>query len=130
MSVTVNEQVDPGVRLPPTKVRSVLPAPPVSVEPAPQGGLGSTGRFAVSPARAGTVAARSSVNAMAVASPGAVAGWVSVNSSVTVPPGATGSSTKFFVSCGGAITCRSSVAGRPVRVVPLTVAVIGEVVFV
>ena len=65
-SVTLNVQLSPGARVPPIKVSSVLPAEPVNDDPAPQGGSGRTGKFAIKPVR---VVFKSSVKEMFVAGP-------------------------------------------------------------
>ena len=56
--------------MPPVNVSNVSPADPVNDEPAPQGGSGDTGKFAIKPARA---AFKSSVKEMLVAGPAASA---------------------------------------------------------
>lgn len=69
-SVTLNTHSSPGASVPPIKVSSVSPAEPVNDDPAPHGGSGNTGRFAVKPARA---AFKSSVKEIFVAGPAASA---------------------------------------------------------
>ena len=84
--MTAKAQLSPGARLPPIKVRRVPSAEAVKEEPAPQGGSGIGGRFAVSPPR---TVARSSVKVMPVAARAASSLRLRVNSRVTVAPGGT-----------------------------------------
>ena len=118
-------------------VSKVSPAEPLSV-PVAGAGSGPSGSqaavrgrpVAVRPGSEGTRLAKSSVNVMSVAGVGEFGESSSVNSRVTVPPGATGSSVKALVKEGAAMTVRVSLAGRPVRVAPSTVAVTSSVVLV
>ena len=109
-------QLSPGARLAPVSVSVLVP---LICEPLPQTSLAGS-PTATRPVR---VASRSSVNAMAVASPGALASACRVNSSVAVSPALTGLSMNDLLSRGAATTVSESLAAGPVTGLPATVAV-------
>ena len=121
-SVTLKAQDAPGASVPPVKFNELVP---LICEPAPQTSfIGSP--VATSPE---SVASRSSVKAIPVASVVELGSCVSVNSSVTVSPGSTGSSVNSLRRLGPATITRSSAAGSPTTDSPPTVAVTGVVTF-
>ena len=122
MRFTENVQLPPIARLPPTKLRLLVP---VNEEPDPQ--ISLAGRpVATNPL---TTASRSSVNRISVSAPPPV--LVMENSIVTGSPGATGSSVKDLVNVAEpAVTTKSAIAGSEVPPTPLTVALTSPVVLV